>query len=86
MLWVGDPRRPYPLDIEMRSGLLGKMQERHVPGAQTLEESSRTNRTAENDENSPSLTQNGHQAVPGKYIISQAYYIIPAYYIAENFK
>lgn len=23
----GDPRRPYPLDIEMRSGLLGKLGE-----------------------------------------------------------
>ena len=26
--FVGDPRRPYPLDIEMRSGWLGQMQER----------------------------------------------------------
>ncbi|XP_046854049.1 mediator of RNA polymerase II transcription subunit 4-like isoform X2 [Xenia sp. Carnegie-2017] len=30
----GDARRPYPLDIEMRSGLLGKMQERQMDPTQ----------------------------------------------------
>ncbi|XP_028402705.1 mediator of RNA polymerase II transcription subunit 4-like [Dendronephthya gigantea] len=60
----GDPRRPYPLDIEMRSGLLGKMQERHVPGSQPMEQNITTNPTSsELDRASPSLPQNGEQDV-----------------------
>ena len=63
--WVpGDPRRPYPLDIEMRSGLLGKMQERHLTETQPVEQNDITNpASSEHEGVSPSVTQNGHQSV-----------------------
>ena len=44
-IYLGDPRRPYPQDIEMRSGLLGRLMEgvpsesdQPVTGASTLQE------------------------------------------------
>ena len=44
-VYSGDPRRPYPQDIEMRSGLLGRLMEgvpsesdQPVTGASTLQE------------------------------------------------
>lgn len=66
---VGDPRRPYPLDIEMRSGLLGKMQDRHATGRLLVGQDNVANTAlSEHERTSPSLTQNGHhtQAVSGK--------------------
>jgi hypothetical protein len=51
----------------MRSGLLGKMQERHMTGAQLVEQNNTTNpASSEHEGVSPSLTQNGHQAASGK--------------------
>ena len=75
---VGDPRRPYPLDIEMRSGLLGKMQDRHVTGRLLLEQDNVANAAfSEHERTSPSLTQNGHhtQAVPGKSIGQRIFFL-----------
>jgi hypothetical protein len=74
---IGDPRRPYPLDIEMRSGLLGKMQERHLTETQHEEQIEITNpASTEHEGVSPSVTQNGHQAVSGKFTLT-AFCVIP---------
>jgi hypothetical protein len=51
----------------MRSGFLGKMQERHVTGTQLIEQNDITNPAlSEQQKMSPSLSQNGHQTVSGK--------------------
>ena len=62
----------------MRSGLLGKMQDRHVTGRLLLEQDNVANAAfSEHERTSPSLTQNGHhtQAVPGKSIGQRIFFL-----------